>query len=718
MNPDGDLIMGMRRNRFLLVTSCVLVGLLGLWIVFAKLVVPSVIESAYRGESLPVLNSLMVGRATHSVDEYMREWEQLAWRIAVASTTFGLLGLVLFVVTSSQTFFRKFVGEATPGTLGVIRAWTCGILLLWTLVEDLPSIAWLPVEARQPLGVMRWVYALPVGFDRLVASEAGLHVFQLLTELLLFLGMIGWGTRLVIPLGAVCFTLLGGILRDYSFNWHQGWVPLYLITILSFTPCGDGWSVDRLLRVIRGQPVLDPARAVPVYGWSRYTCWVAIAVTYWETGLCKIRLDGLSWGGDGLRATFIEDTLYDREYDWSWSLSLIQAPDSLFIFLAIFVLLFESLWIMVLFSSTFRKIWPVLTAMFHAAVLILQKILFIDLILLQAIFYDFTGLRKRIGQRLESSYGRIHILFDGQCPLCNRTVRVLGFFDLFTRLEFLDFRRLDLAEYNRHHGLTLTLEDLDREMYVISRGQAYIGYYGYRVLAWALPAFWPLIPLLYFPGVSWVGERVYGSIARNRLALIHCDSHCPTTPSGNGDSRAIFHISDEPQPGRYAWLISSFCVVMAISFFYRVEFYPVMTAWHLYASLNTSGEISYFKALGHQASGATVPVRVGDSVGALRWDGRDTRIVKQCFDGLRNERGGIVTKDLDSCQKFLAVSGSIYNKKSPLDRKITHLEIQERVWNFRSNPSDPEHGKVTTNHLIIEIEQASAAAKKEIGEPY
>jgi predicted DCC family thiol-disulfide oxidoreductase YuxK len=715
MSPGGDLIMGMRRNLFLLVLMCVL---LGLWIAFAQLVVPAVIESAYRGESLPILNSLLGGRATHSVDEYLRSWEQLAWRIAVASTTFGLLGLVLFVVTNSQTFFRKFVGEATPGTLGAIRAWTCGILLLWTLLEDLPSIAWLPVEARRPLGVMGWLYALPLGFDRMVASETGLHVFQLLTELLLFLGMIGWRTRLVIPLGAVCFSLLGGILRDYSFNWHQGWVLLYVITILSFTPCGDGWSVDRLLRVVRGQPVLDPARAVPVYGWSRYTCWVAIAVTYWETGLCKLRFGGLSWGhSDGLRATFYQDTLAPREYDWSWSLSLVQAPDSLFIFLAVFVLFFESLWIMVLFSSAFRKIWPVLTGMFHMVVLIFQKILFIDLILLQAVFYDFTGLRKGIGQRLKTSYGRIQILFDGQCPLCNRTVRVLGLFDLFSRLECLDFRRLDLAEYNRSHKLALTISGLDREMYVISRGQAHIGYYGYRVLALALPAFWPLIPLLYFPGFSWVGERVYGYIARNRLALLHCDSHCQPTPSGNRDSRVITQISDGPQPLRYAWFISGFCVIMAISFFYRVEFYPVMTSWHLYAGLNTSGEISYFKALGHQASGATVPVRVGDSVGALRWDGRDTRILKQCFSGLRDERGGLVTKDLNTCQKFLAVSGSVYNKKSPSDRKITHLEIQEWVWNFRSNSSDPEHGKVM-DRIVVEIAPVSTAAKKERRETY
>jgi len=710
MNQDLGSFSAINRIRVLLIIFC---AILGLWIGFAKLVVPPVIESAYRGESLPALNSLIKGQATHSVDEYMRDWEQFAWRSTVASTAFGLLGLVLIMVTTSPTFFHKFVGEATPGTLGAMRAWTCGILLLFTALENLPSIAWLPVETRHPLGVMGWLYALPLGFDRLVASETGLHVFQLTTELLLFLGMVGYRTRLVIPLGAVCFAVLGGILRDYSFNWHQGWVPLYVIAILSFTPCGDGWSIDRLLRVVRGQAVPDSDRAVPVYGWSRYTCWVAIAVTYWETGLCKLRGGWLSLGiADGLRAIFYEDTLYPREYDWSWSLSLSHAPDSLFILLAGFVLVFESLWIMVLFSRTIRKIWPILTATFHVGVLILQKILFIDLILLQAVFYDFTGIRKALVRRLEARYGRIQILFDGQCPLCNRTIRVMGFFDLFARLEFLDFRSLDLAEYNRRHALALTLEALDREMYVISRGQAYVGYYGYRVMAPALPAFWPLVPLLFVPGVSWVGERVYGYIARNRLALLHCDSHCPV-PSTNGDSAIVSQVADESYSLRYAWLMSCFSVVMAVSFTYRVEFYPVMTAWHLYAGLNYSGKISYFKAIGHQASGTIVPVRLGDTIGALRWDGRDSALMKRCFTDHSDEKGRSVNKNLDTCHKFLKVSGSMYNKNSPPGGKIAQLELQEWSWDFRSNPSDPEHGKVR-NRVVVEIEPVSAAVKKEI----
>ena len=155
--------------------------------------------------------------------------------------------------------------------------WTCSILLLTTLLEDLGSIAWLPVEVRHPMGMLGYLYTLPIGFERLVTSETSLRAFQLLTELLLVLGLVGWRTRAVIPLGALCHFLLLGILIDYSFFWHQNLVPLYVMIVLSFTPCGDGWSVDRLWKIRQGRAVPDAGRASPVYGWSRYACWTMIA---------------------------------------------------------------------------------------------------------------------------------------------------------------------------------------------------------------------------------------------------------------------------------------------------------------------------------------------------------------------------------------------------------------------------------------------------------
>ena len=220
--------MNRNNNRFITAAHIrllvVLMGLSLVWIVFAKLIVPPVIESAYRGESWPFLNRMILGQAEFPVSHYLQKWDKVTIPGLVVGLGFSLIVLLI----SSPAFFRRFVGEATPGSLGAIRMWTCSILLLTTLLEDLGSIAWLPVEVRHPMGMLGYLYTLPIGFERLVTSETSLRAFQLLTELLLFLGLVGWRTRVVIPLGALCHFLLLGILIDYSFFWHQNLVTLYV----------------------------------------------------------------------------------------------------------------------------------------------------------------------------------------------------------------------------------------------------------------------------------------------------------------------------------------------------------------------------------------------------------------------------------------------------------------------------------------------------------
>ena len=101
-------------SRFLLVLMCVSAGL---WIAFAKLVVPSIIESAYRGESLPFLNNMIKGQHENPISYYLQKWDWLTLHYFLK----GLEIWILILVVSSPTFlrmFRTFVGEATPGSLG------------------------------------------------------------------------------------------------------------------------------------------------------------------------------------------------------------------------------------------------------------------------------------------------------------------------------------------------------------------------------------------------------------------------------------------------------------------------------------------------------------------------------------------------------------------------------------------------------------------------
>src|SRR6516165_5500362 len=184
-----------RNNRilWLLVAGCISMAL---WMVFAKLVAPSLIVTIYRGESFAILNSLIKGQAEFSLEHYLQKWNYRATVVLWLGIGFWLLAML----TTSAFFFKKFVGEATPGTLGAIRVWVCLILLLSTLWEDLPSFALLPLELRQDMGMMNILNKLPIGYQSFLTSGASLWLFQWLTILLLFLAMIGWRTCVVVPL--------------------------------------------------------------------------------------------------------------------------------------------------------------------------------------------------------------------------------------------------------------------------------------------------------------------------------------------------------------------------------------------------------------------------------------------------------------------------------------------------------------------------------------
>jgi predicted DCC family thiol-disulfide oxidoreductase YuxK len=535
-----------------------------------------------------------------------------------------------------------------------------------------------------------------------VTSETGLWAFQGLTELLLFLGLIGWRTRLVLPLAALCHFVLLGILIDYSFFWHQNLVALYVLMLLCFTPCGDGWSVDRLRKIARGQTVPDADRASPVYGWSRYACWVMIASPYVAAGLNKWWAGGLFWwNATNMRANLYMDTLNPREFNWALSLHLAHVPDVFFALLGLFAICSETFFGLVLFSRLARRIFPVAAIIMHSGIFLLQRILFIDLILLQLVFFDFTRVRKTVGSWLVSKRGRLHILYDGLCPLCCRTVRLLTGFDLFTRLAFLDFRRIDLNEYNRHHRLNLALPDLEEEMHVICRGQAYRGFDGYRRIALALPASWPLVPWLFLPWLSSLGALVYGFVARHRHRhpLLQCDSHCPVQPAEAGETAQSTTTGDVTRGFGSAIAVSGIILVLLLIFYYRIEFYPFTSWTSLYTTSKTSGKVQYKKVFAQYESGVSSPARLEDTIGALAWDARYSKFLDKCFEG-QPEAVAI-------CKKFLSAAAAAYNKKAPPGKRVTQYELQVWTWDFRSYPFDPNYGHMT-RRFILEINTGRA----------
>ena len=118
------------------------------------------------------------------------------------------------------------------------------------------------------------------------------------------------------------------------------------------------------------------------------------------------------------------------------------------------------------------------------------------------------------------------VLYDGACPLCQRGVRILRKLDWLGKLQFQDAR--DVAH------LPPCDEPLDpkrllEEMHVVTPDgrRAYAGFRAFRWMAWRLPLTVLSAPLLYLPGVPWLGHRVYMWVARNRFKLVPCqDGQC------------------------------------------------------------------------------------------------------------------------------------------------------------------------------------------------
>lgn len=83
------------------------IACLGLtWILISTYAVPPIIKSAYDGESLPVLNRLISGQASHAVTEYLSSWDSFRWRLLI---DFSLVSLLVLLVIRPE--FKALLGK-------------------------------------------------------------------------------------------------------------------------------------------------------------------------------------------------------------------------------------------------------------------------------------------------------------------------------------------------------------------------------------------------------------------------------------------------------------------------------------------------------------------------------------------------------------------------------------------------------------------------------
>ena len=300
--------------------------------------------------------------------------------------------------------------NGTPRQLAWIRIVVCLTALIYTLMEDLPAIASMPAGMRNDDQFFHVLNSLP-GYSTLLSSPYLLATLQWTTAVLLFSGLIGFLTRPTLFLGSLGFFLMQAILRHYTYQYHSGLVLIYLVLVITWTPCAATWSIDSWLNHQKPQPGRQSV------GFSVYACFAVMAVVYVLSGLSKLRGSGLDWfRGDNIEPKLVQDALSPIFFDYKWKATiwLVQhhAPGYVFAIIGTIGLIVELGYVTVLFSRTAQIILPIAALGVHVGILVFQHILFPDLLMLQLIFLNvdwvtnFCGRYFRTGDRAASAQVR------------------------------------------------------------------------------------------------------------------------------------------------------------------------------------------------------------------------------------------------------------------------------------------------------------------------
>ena len=356
---------------------------LGLWLLLGHALVLPAIE---RG-ALPWLVDL----AGHPPEIVARFVSNLVARVALVLALTTLLVSVGPRRLGLSPFFARFVGPARPEVLGFLRFTTASILFISVAWEDVAGSAALPASMRDAHGLFAWVAAIP-GFDAFSSDAGALAVFRTVTLVVLGAAALGAFSRVTVPLGAALYFVVAGLMRQPTWPYHTGLVPLYAMAVLAFFPSGDGLSIDAWLARRRdGSTTLerdtrDPRSAL--YGWGRFAWFATLALPYTEAGLSKLCNGGLTWWEPiNLRAILYLDSLNPMEFDFDLGLAAAPLPDAFFALLGLSAVLGEVAMVFVLFSRRARLVAPAVMIAMHVGIVLLQNILFFDLILMLAATY-------------------------------------------------------------------------------------------------------------------------------------------------------------------------------------------------------------------------------------------------------------------------------------------------------------------------------------------
>jgi hypothetical protein len=386
---------------------------------------------------------------------------------------------------------RYWFSPASLTNLGIARILLAAILLWLDGRTRFVGAATVPAAFWTPTGLLR---GLGIG-------QPGLPLLEWLSSVnvvLLCAVALGVFTRTALALLFPLQLYLESLLNCFGKASHGTIPDLYALLFLLLAPCDRGFALGAMWRRARAAgaaPVAPPSRLSSFAGWPLDLLFVELAAYYCLSGLSKLRDGGLAWADGYALQYYLLLMRTDGGMRLASHLWLCTA-------LSVLVLAFE----LSAPLGIVRRLRPLVLGgglLFHLSTWYFMDIWFWPIVALYALFVPWARLGLGIARSTGFARGFLRVAYDGRCPPCRRTVSVLRDLDLAGKLAFVDVTPPARGGHlSGAHLVVGTRGDID----------------GLRRLARALPAAWPLAPLLYIPGTRWLGRRLWSAMARLRAA--------------------------------------------------------------------------------------------------------------------------------------------------------------------------------------------------------
>lgn len=194
---------------------------------------------------------------------------------------------------------------------------------------------------------------------------------------------------------------------------------------------------------------------------------------------------------------------------------------------------------------------------------------------------------EALGKRLRNQAPSLTVLYDEQCPLCNRTVVLLNHFDIFRAIEFKGLQS-HAADYPALQNIEQ--QQLLTDLYAAdTKGTLFQGLDTYIRILIKMRYTAPLGFILGLPGIYRYAAGKYRRIADNRLRQ-SCDAACavsvPATPQPPLLYDRIFETYAAAQPRQFALRFSKVLMLFLLLQLNSTVHYGILYRLHINAAAN------------------------------------------------------------------------------------------------------------------------------------